>query len=206
MSSFLGTDEGENCNTNISSPSFASDSGDKAAACSPTSGCFLHRAAHEASPEEPASDKIVVPVQDRSHSEISDIYATNETDATSEEQPETAEERRIREERESEALAWEMMRQENLEIFRMQMEFMAENREAITDDDYEAIRLAVNESGGIDVLYPNGRAGQLADGENEEYQEEESEEDSQAWDYDRLLELGRTMGGNCYQLSLETML
>ena len=60
---------------------------------------------------------------------------------------ETDEERRLREERESEALAWELMQQESMELYNLQMQFIQENAHALSQDDYQAMQMIINEAG-----------------------------------------------------------
>lgn len=60
---------------------------------------------------------------------------------------ETDEERRLREERESEALAWELMQQESMELYQLQMQFIRENAASLSHDDYQAMQMLINETG-----------------------------------------------------------
>ena len=91
-----------------------------------------------------------------SDSSKNDIDEINESEGSDRETPEdhheadekqeTEEEKLLREQRESEQLAWEMIRQENMEIYQMQMQFMQENSKGMSAEDLEAIQMAVRES------------------------------------------------------------
>lgn len=106
---------------------------------------------------------------------------------------ETAEQRQQRECDESESLAWEMMREESMTAYRMQMDFMSSSSNEMSAEDREAVQLAM---GG----YDNGTSNEEVDDEVVEEGEEEEEEENQdsdvsQWDYDRLLALGEIIGG-----------
>lgn len=89
-------------------------------------------------------------------------------------------ERLRRDMEESERLAWELMRQESMEAYEMQVRFMQENAESLSQEDLAALQLAINE------MNP---ANNIRDEE-----EEGPDEESEQWDYDQLLELGQTIG------------
>ena len=117
---------------------------------------------------------------------------------------ETEEERVRRETAESERLAWEMMREEAANAFRAQMEFFQEASNEMSEEDMEAVRLAMREAGY--VVEEDGAAGGVGDGEDggepgadaenddAEDDEGEGESDVDRWDYDRLLALGEQIG------------
>ena len=108
---------------------------------------------------------------------------------------ETAEERQQRECDESELLAWEMMREESMTAYRMQMDFMSSSSNEMSAEDREAVQLAMGEFGDgtsneeevSDVIAEEG-------GEEEE-EDENQDSDVSQWDYDRLLALGEIIGG-----------
>lgn len=105
---------------------------------------------------------------------------------------ETAEQRQQRECDESESLAWEMMREESMTAYRMQMDFMSSSSNEMSAEDREAVQLAM---GG----YDNGTSNEEVDDEvveeGEEEEDENQDSDVSQWDYDRLLALGEIIGG-----------
>ena len=102
-----------------------------------------------------------------------------------------------REQRESEQLAWEMMRQESMELQELQMQFMRDNANGMSDEDLQALQMAIDESGGGLPVDQQGDSGEEEEGETGEEDEEEDEEEDDVdnWDYDRLLSLGQALGG-----------
>ena len=130
------------------------------------------------------------------------VLKTNEVKTTSkaldhkdegqkEDDEEISEEDRVRIDLEaSERLAWEMMRQESLETYRLQMEYMQENSANLSQEDLAMIQQVVNES----AQALNAISAAQGD-EGEEGEEDGSgESDSSEWDYDRLLALGEQIG------------
>ena len=118
--------------------------------------------------------------------------------------PEESEQDRIRRENaESERLAWEMMREESANAYRVQMEFIQQASGEMSEEDLEAIRMAMRE-GGFAVEEPEAEQQEGGDGEGEEEDEEDGQEDEEEeeedgsdvdrWDYDRLLALGEQIG------------
>jgi hypothetical protein len=111
------------------------------------------------------------------------------SDAAVEGEGETDSQRREREDRESEALAWEMMQQENLDVYNMQVQFMQENAGSVSEEDMLVMQQLMEEGG-------NPTAMAEEEGEEEEEEGDELEDsDSSNWNYDRLLTLGQRMGG-----------
>ena len=124
---------------------------------------------------------------------------------------ETDEDRIARENRESEMLAWEMMRQESAELYQMQLQFMQENAEQMSEEDMMAVQAAINESGRLDMI-PVGSNSRRMEVHNEDVNEDdrsqvdddsnsnsndssEVDDDPDNWDYERLLSLGHALGG-----------
>lgn len=108
---------------------------------------------------------------------------------------ETAEQRQQRECDESELLAWEMMREESMTAYRMQMDFMSSSSNEMSAEDREAVQLAM---GG----YGDGASNEeevddevAEEGEEEAEEDENQDSDVSQWDYDRLLALGEIIGG-----------
>jgi hypothetical protein len=89
-----------------------------------------------------------------------------------------------RELEESERLAWELMRQEHEEAYKIQMEYLNSNAASISNEDLALLQTLVNETG----RQP------LVGAEAHEDEEQEEEADSEELDYDRLLELGAALG------------
>jgi len=136
--------------------------------------------------------------------------STTQQDISSDE---TNEERNKREQRESEILAWEMLRQESIELYQMQVDFMRENAGAMSEADMNALQMAINESGRPDMYYSSqiNNANNLTqdndddaddasdDGNDQSTESSEADideiEDPDNWDYERLLALGQVLGG-----------
>ena len=125
---------------------------------------------------------------------------------------ETAEQRMQREEEESQALVWALMQQDNAEMYNMQMQFMQQNSEHLSEEDRLLMEQLVAESAvpaygnntnnnGNTVAGGDGEeeqgGGDEGEQEEEDGGEERSQEDSDVsnWDYDRLLALGQQIGG-----------
>lgn len=139
-------------------------------------------------------------VEDNDHQECTDTAATTVG-------VETTPERIAREERESQELVWELMRQDNQEVYSMQMQFMQENADHLSAEDFALIQSLVNESAQQNVLVASrdGADGSNddddgegedndGDGGGDEDNDGIDENDPNTWDYERLLALGRQMG------------
>ncbi|KAJ1399909.1 hypothetical protein B484DRAFT_406156 [Ochromonadaceae sp. CCMP2298] len=98
---------------------------------------------------------------------------------------ETVEQRRQREDRESEALAWELMQQENHEVYNMQLQFMQENAGTLSEEDLAVMQL-MNEAGRQEP--------EVEEEDGGEGEEELDDSDASNWSYDRLLTLGHRLG------------
>lgn len=109
---------------------------------------------------------------------------------------ETTPERISREERESEQLAWELMQQENQELYNLQLQFMQDNAEHLNQDDLLLMQSLVNEATIRPNQSQNNNEGTNDDtNENEDQeQEDETESNPDEWDYERLLALGQQIG------------
>lgn len=105
---------------------------------------------------------------------------------------ETEEERRIREEKESELLVWELMRQQDAEMAQLQMQFMQENAGEMSEEDYNAMQQIINETPQYQA--PIGDHGE-SDNEGEDGEDGNEGDDPDTWDYERLLEIGQAIGG-----------
>ena len=105
---------------------------------------------------------------------------------------ETEDERISRELRESEALAWQMMQQEADNAYHMQLEYMRNNADNMSAEDYAALTQIVQESAVPQVAPPPRQE------DEEEHNEDDSADSSAAWEdpnnYDRLLALGSHIG------------
>ena len=109
--------------------------------------------------------------------------------------PKESDEDRIRRDNEeSERLCWELMRQESVASYELQLNFMRENRNDLTPEDLQALELFMNinqeqeqEQEQIDI----------DDSVNEVNDEEEVSGDN----YDRLIQLGEIIEGNYYHKS-----
>jgi hypothetical protein len=135
---------------------------------------------------------------------------------TEEEQAEQLRLQREREERETQELIWELMRQEQMELYQLQMQFMQNQQqsaaqeggggEGMNDEDMRAIQEAMRENNQIiaTISRPQPRRSQGGEGEGEgseensqeeeEDEDNEEEEEEEEWDYERLLALGQALG------------
>lgn len=109
-------------------------------------------------------------------------------------QEETTQERIAREERESQELAWQLMQEDNMEVYNMQMQFMQENAGQMSEEDMALIESMIRESGQPQMVAAPIVAA-VQDDEEEEEGDELNESDSSNWDYERLLQLGQQIGG-----------
>ena len=105
---------------------------------------------------------------------------------------ETDEERVARELAESEALAVELLQQESQEAYRIQMEFIRENADNISSEDYAVMQRLISETEGQQQA-----ASEHDESDNAEDDEadERDQSDPDGWDYERLLALGNIIGG-----------
>ena len=104
-------------------------------------------------------------------------------------------ERQRRETQESEQLAWEMMREESISAYRMQLDFINSISNTMSADDLEAIQMAMRNGDAFntdEVIEADRDDGE----EDDQNQGENQDSDVDAWDYDRLLALEDIMGGN----------
>jgi len=78
----------------------------------------------------------------------------------------------------------------------MQMQFMRENMNEMSEEDILALSEAINESGRPDLLAPAipNPNDEVSEGEEEE-DEDDDEDNPDNWDYDRLLQIGQQIGG-----------
>lgn len=141
-------------------------------------------------------------VDDNDHQECTNTAADAATITV---EAETTPERIAREERESQELVWELMRQDNQEVYSMQMQFMQENADHLSAEDFALIQSLVNESAQQNILVAS-RDGVNGSNDDDDEQGEDNgdvgdedndgidENDPNTWDYERLLALGRQMG------------
>jgi len=107
----------------------------------------------------------------------------------------TEAEKRQKEEEESERFAWELMRQEQNELYQVQLEYMRSQAEGLSEEDMRALELVLQEATGMVPGY-HEQVNEEGYDETEEREEgeEDEEEDPTQWDYERLLELGNVLG------------
>lgn len=139
------------------------------------------------------------PALNASEGDIEEVSVVDLTESQGlpSEQEETLEERLAREERESQELAWQLMQQDNMDMYNMQIQFMQENADQLSEEDMLLMQALVRESGvPIALAGPPGHAEEgEADGQEDGDGEELDESDSSNWDYERLLQLGQQLGG-----------
>jgi vacuolar-type H+-ATPase subunit I/STV1 len=125
----------------------------------------------------------------------------NQTEETEEQEEQlTDSARKRKDEEESERLAWELMRQEQEELYNMQLQFIQSQQGNLSEEDYQALQAILQENTAqMQVMNAvqqgeqegEGEEGEQAEGEGEGEDGEEGEED---WDYERLLALGQALG------------
>ena len=91
-------------------------------------------------------------------------------------------EKRQRELDESEKLAWELMREENEQAYRVQVEYLQNSQGNISAEDLLLLQSMMNEENQQHLAT------------NTSPSEEEDQEEEESWDYGRLLELGEVLG------------
>ena len=95
-------------------------------------------------------------------------------------------------------MAWELSQHESEEAYNIQMEFLNNNGDDMNDEDRALIQSLINENN-IAVYHHNGIGRETAtnnDNEDEENNEQQTADESgEVFDYQRLLELGETIGG-----------
>jgi hypothetical protein len=95
-----------------------------------------------------------------------------------------SDDRRRQEIEESERLAWQLMEEESMRAYEMQLEYMRSNPELFSEEEVQALNSVLQENVGGN------------DEEIEEGEEEQGEEgNSGTWSYDQLLEIARVVGG-----------
>ena len=88
-------------------------------------------------------------------------------------------EKRLKEQEESERLAWQLMQEESMNAYQMQVDYMRANPELFSEEDMAALGAVLQE--------PH---------QNDDEEDDEVEEDDSAeWTYEQLLELGQSIGG-----------
>ena len=92
-------------------------------------------------------------------------------------------EKRQRELDESEKLAWELMREENEEAYRVQVEYLQNSQGNISAEDLLLLQSMMNEENQQHLAANTSPS-----------EEEGQEEEQESWDYERLLELGEVLG------------
>jgi hypothetical protein len=128
---------------------------------------------------------------------------------------------REKEENDSQELIWELMRQEQMELYQMQLSYLQNNvmigeENGLTEEDMKALQEAMNENNQViqHIHHPQQQQQQQTrrsfsheerqdeeeeqDDENSEGQEEDEDEveeqEEETWDYERLLALGQALG------------
>lgn len=148
----------------------------------------------------------VVIVDNKSAEELSDPEEEDDCDSGNEVEVayvETEQERIQREIEESERLCWEMMQQESMEAYNMQVNYMRENSEGMSEEDRATLELILQqENQQVQQLQQQqnhnfddgeGEEGEY-DGQQQDQQNEGLDENSENWDYDQLLALGEAIG------------
>jgi hypothetical protein len=158
------------------------------------SQCFLRVAPLEFTPEPDAESSLVINLAALNQEESEEALPSPIPPSNGPESPQielTDEERRRKEEEDSERLAWELMQQEQNELYQIQLEYMRSQAQGMSEDDMRALELVLQEATGM-VQYQQPQDDEYDDDDEEG---EDMEEDPNHWDYERLLELGNVLGG-----------
>lgn len=143
------------------------------------------------------SSKRVIEIEEDSSTTATSTSATDDLLCSAE--------KRQKEQEESERLAWQLMEEESMNAYQMQVDYMRANPDLFSEDDLAAVGAVLQENNNNDIHHHNQQhqeGSEYDDEEDEEEGEGEMEEDnSQDWTYEQLLELGQTIGGNA-QLSV----
>lgn len=101
-------------------------------------------------------------------------------------------EKRQREIEESERLAWQLMEEESINAYEMQVKYMRDHPELFDEADLSAVGAALQEN----VLSPSQNRNAQEDSNYQDDSEngDTEDENSADWTYEQLLELGRTIG------------
>jgi hypothetical protein len=104
-------------------------------------------------------------------------------------------EKRQQEQDESERLAWQLMEEESMNAYQMQVDYMRANPDLFSEDDLRAVGAVLQQQGGGGEEESGSEFDDEEEGEGEEGGVQE--DNSQEWTYEQLLELGNTIGGEC---------
>mmetsp|Transcript_20948 Transcript_20948/g.35067 ORF Transcript_20948/g.35067 Transcript_20948/m.35067 type:complete len:442 (-) Transcript_20948:212-1537(-) len=110
-----------------------------------------------------------------------------------EEVEETEEQKREREDRESQELAWQLMQQDNMEMYNMQVQFMQENADHLSNEDFQLMQQLVGEGGQPQASVVAQEGDSPEEGEDGD-EGDPDDSDASNWDYERLLALGQQIG------------
>jgi hypothetical protein len=92
--------------------------------------------------------------------------------------------RRRQEMEESERLAWQLMEEESMRAYEMQLDYMRSHPELFSEEEVQALNSVLQENVAVDE--------DIEEGEGEI---EDEEGNSGTWSYDQLLEIARVVGG-----------
>jgi hypothetical protein len=174
----------------------------------------------ETSERGDAVDSSPITVSDSAAESGTESIASPEASTSNSAGPSSEEVRRQLEE--SERLAWELMQQDSLEAFNMQLEFIRQNSAGMEEADLRALTQAMEEERAAhemmvrraeatarravsDEAEREGEEGGEGAGDGEEL-EEQGEDDSANWTYDQLLALGEAVGGKLIVLIIDGLL
>jgi hypothetical protein len=108
------------------------------------------------------------------------------------------------EENASERLAWELMQQEQTDLYNIQMKYMQSQAGIMSEDDYAALQQVLREAGAVALDDEQV----LENGDSDEQELDDEGDEEEEWDYERLLALGQALGGesSCLQPPQHMML
>ena len=98
-----------------------------------------------------------------------------------------------RELEESERLAWQLMQEESMSAYQMQLDYLKNNMDGMNDEEMQAIESILRESEVV-VGVPAAATSDDASFADEENEDEDQEHSSANWSYEQLLALGEAIG------------
>lgn len=119
----------------------------------------------------------------------SDIDSNITHDSESEEREETEEERINREIAESERYAWELMQEESRQAYQMQVDFISQNANQMSEEDRMALEMILQEE-----QPRNASTSEQEEAHDADNEEANLSDNPDNWTYDQLLTLGEVLG------------
>mmetsp|Transcript_12298 Transcript_12298/g.18633 ORF Transcript_12298/g.18633 Transcript_12298/m.18633 type:complete len:237 (+) Transcript_12298:70-780(+) len=138
--------------------------------------------------ENPASTMYQTPGNENSTDNARTLFSSpntkessSETEVTDAERERKDAEQVQREIEESERLAFQLMEEESMRAYQMQVEYMTANPDLFSQEEMQALNLVLSEQGNNDQ-------------DEEEVDEDLNSSDASNWTYEQLLEIGQAVG------------